>query len=63
LPEAPDPIIADNIEIEIKEDGSKKSWAIKIDNQEEMRNYEGMTSDVAYQNMLKQRIGLLEKIS
>jgi len=39
LPEAPDPIIADNIEIETKEDGSKKSWAIKIDNQEEMRNY------------------------
>jgi hypothetical protein len=39
LPEAPDPIISDNIEVEVKEDGSKKSWAIKIENQEEMRYY------------------------
>ncbi len=31
--------------------------------EEEMRNYEGSTSDVTYQQMLKQRLGLLEKIS
>jgi hypothetical protein len=39
LPDAPDPIISNDVEIETKEDGGKKSWAIKIENQEEMRNY------------------------
>lgn len=39
LPDAPDPIISNDVEIETKEGGGKKSWAIKIENQEEMRNY------------------------
>ena len=58
------PLISED---EIIQEGIEHNYATVTDQldllEEEMRSYEGMTSDVAYQNMLKQRIGLLEKIS
>jgi len=58
------PIISED---EIIESGVEQNAATISDQldllEEEMRNYEGSTSDVAYQNMLKQRLAFLEKIS
>jgi hypothetical protein len=58
------PIISED---EIIESGVEQNVATISDQldllEEEMRNYEGSTSDVTYQQMLKQRLGLLEKIS
>jgi len=58
------PIISED---EIIESGIEQNLATVSDQldllEEEMRNYEGSTSDVTYQNMLKQRLSLLEKIS
>ncbi len=58
------PIISED---EIIESGVEQNLATVSDQldllEEEMRNYEGSTSDVAYQNMLKQRLAFLEKIS
>lgn len=58
------PIISED---EIIESGVEQNLATVSDQldllEEEMRNYEGNTSDVAYQNMLKQRLAFLEKIS
>jgi len=58
------PIISED---QIIEDGMEQNFATISDQldllEEEMRNYEGSTSDVAYQQMLKQRLAFLEKIS
>ena len=58
------PIISED---EIIESGVEQNLATVSDQldllEEEMRNYEGSTSDITYQNMLKQRLSLLEKIS
>lgn len=58
------PIISED---EIIEDGMSQNFATVSDQldllEEEMRNYDGSTSDIAYQQMLKQRLTLLEKIS
>jgi len=39
LPEAPEPMLDEEKGIIIKEAGDKKSWAIELDNQDEMREY------------------------
>ena len=39
LPQAPDPIIDFEKGIEIKKSGNKKSWAVPLKNQQEMREY------------------------
>ena len=58
------PIISED---EIIESGVEQNAATISDQldllEEEMRSYQGSTSDVAYQNMLKQRLAFLEKIS
>ena len=58
------PLISED---QIIEQGMEENYATVTDQldllEEEMRNYEGNTSDVAYQNMLKQRLAFLEKIS
>jgi hypothetical protein len=58
------PIISED---EIIESGVEQNVATISDQldllEEEMRNYEGSTSDVTYQQMLKQRLAFLEKIS
>lgn len=58
------PIISED---EIIESGVEQNLATITDQldllEEEMRNYEGNTSDVTYQQMLKQRLAFLEKIS
>ena len=58
------PIISED---QIIEEGMEQNFATVSDQldllEEEMRNYDGGTSDVAYQNMMKQRLALLEKIS
>ena len=58
------PIISED---QIIEEGMEQNFATVSDQldllEEEMRNYDGGTSDVAYQNMMKQRLSLLEKIS
>ena len=58
------PIISED---QIIEDGMEENFATISDQldllEEEMRNYEGSTSDVTYQQMLKQRLAFLEKIS
>lgn len=58
------PIISED---EIIESGVEQNVATISDQldllEEEMRDYEGSTSDFTYQNMLKQRLALLEKIS
>lgn len=58
------PIISED---QIIEDGMEQNFATVSDQldllEEEMRNYEGSTSDVTYQQMLKQRLAFLEKIS
>lgn len=58
------PLISED---QIIEQGMEENYATVSDQldllEEEMRNYEGNTNDVAYQNMLKQRLAFLEKIS
>jgi hypothetical protein len=58
------PLISED---QIIEEGVEQNYATVSDQldllEEEMRNYEGNTSDIAYQNMLKQRLAFLEKIS
>jgi len=58
------PIISED---EIIENGMQENFATVTDQlnilEEEMNNYEGSTADYAYQQMLKQRLALLEKIS
>ena len=58
------PIISED---EIIESGVEQNLATITDQldllEEEMSNYEGNTSDVTYQQMLKQRLAFLEKIS
>jgi len=58
------PIISED---QIIEGGMEQNFATVSDQldllEEEMRNYEGSTSDVTYQQMLKQRLAFLEKIS
>lgn len=58
------PIISED---EIIESGMQENFATVTDQlnilEEEMNNYEGSTGDYAYQQMLKQRLALLEKIS
>jgi len=39
LPPAPEPILDEKKGILIKEGGDKKSWAVELENQDEMRNY------------------------
>ena len=58
------PLISDD---EIIQEGMEQNYATVSDQlsvlEEQMRDYEGLTSDVTYRNMLKERLALLEKLS
>mgnify|MGYP003110302290 CR=1 FL=1 len=58
------PLISDD---EIIQDGMEQNYATVSDQlsvlEEQMRDYAGLTSDVTYRNMLKERLALLEKLS
>ena len=46
LPPAPEPILDVQKGIEIKQYGSKKSWAIQLKNQDQMRDYVGQLMEL-----------------